>query len=103
MTRFFLKKDRTLIIKFPSGFQNDRTNLKRQDICARLTTVSKDTEDKKKHVCHLEFPCFANDSVVWLSLGLLGEGELLYLHHSLFRGVLFHILQGVPKVHFSTL
>ena len=79
MTRFFLKKDRTssnlstLIIKFPSGLQNDRTNLKRQDICARLTTVSKDTEDKKKHVCHLEFPCFANDSVVWLSLGLLGD------------------------------
>ena len=63
----------TLIIKFPSGFQNDRTNIKRQDICARLTTVSKDTEDKKKHVCHLEFPCFANDSVVWLSLGLLGD------------------------------
>ena len=79
MTRFFLKKDRTssnlstLIIKFFSGFQNDRTNLKRQDICARLTTVSKDTEDKKKHVCHLEFPCFANDSVVWLSLGFLGD------------------------------
>ena len=79
MTRFFLKKDRTssnlstLIIKFPSGFQNDQTNLKRQDICARLTTVSKDTEDKKKHVCHLEVPCFANHSVVWLSLGLLGD------------------------------
>ena len=64
MTRFFLKKDRTssnlstLIIKFPSGFQNDRTNLKRQDICARLTTVSKDTEDKKKM------------SVTWRSLVL---------------------------------